>query len=472
MTLETSILRRTAFGFLSVFAVAMVVFLAEREPQTLGHPLSFWLSQLDGTAASRHPETDAALTSLRHVAWPELRRRLIAREGFGHQFLARLRRLSPRFAPSTANVEAHRLQVVQFAETLGEQASPLIPELSQAFRITRRSETREAIGKAWIQMGSAAVPAIGVLVVDPDPTVRVDALHAFASVLAESDPTVSARSDLAVLFTSQLSVAEIPVVLAATRALTLLAADATLAVPILVQHLTHPIPAVREATAVALGRIANRDAVCVGPLTKSLSDPVDGVRSASANALAQFGPLAAPVVPQLVDAWNVGPAPVALAAIHALGRIGPRAASAVPELASELVQASQSSILRSSAATALGRIARQPNVAVPALIEATGDADPGIRQSAVRALAAFGPEAEAAVPALIAVLTESSESIRILAAEALGRIGPGARSAVPFLEAARNNNQSVMSSPVLVAVARIQGSASTSPTAGLGESSP
>ena len=72
-------------------------------------------------------------------------------------------------------------------------------------------------------------------------------------------------------------------------------------------------------------------------------------------------------------------------------------------------------------------------------------------------MAAFAQDAAApAVPGLIEALRDPLESVRIGAAEALGAIGPAAVEAIPHLQAARNNNQSVMSWPVQEALARIR----------------
>ncbi len=472
MTLQTSILRRTFAGLAAIALFAAGGLGPKSEPQYHGAPLSFWWEESDKGPEECDPETVPAFLALHRDALLELGRRLVARETAGHRLLKHLQRLSPGLASSGSDLETRRLHAAQLAELLGERASSLTPELIQAFRMTRRSETREVLGQRWMRMGNNGIPALGVLAQDPDPAVRAEALHWLGTLLSACHCSESTRTDLAVLVMCQLSAGEIPVVLEAIRALGELADKGSPAVPMLLRHLTHAASTVRAAAAMALGRIANHDATCVGPLSRLLTDSADDVRSASATALAQFGPLAGPAVPQLVETWSIGPTAVALPAIQALGRIGPGSAEAVPDLALALGATDGSSVTRSSVAVALGRIAQRPALAIPALMAATRDPDPGIRESAIRAMAAFGPDAEPAVPTLIAALAEGSESGRILAAEALGCIGPGARSAVPFLEAAQNNNPSAMSGPVLTAVARIVRPGSVQPGAVDGESSP
>jgi HEAT repeat protein len=472
MALETSILRRTFAGFLAISLLAVIGSGRKLEPKHPGTRGAFAWSELDERPDERHTQALPAFAAWHHAALPEIGRRLMAREGAGHQLLQNLKRFAPRLASLGSDVETRRLQAARFAQLMGERAFLLIPELIQATRTTRRSETREVLAKIWMNMGSNSIPSLALLALDVDPAIRAEALQILGTLLPATDCAESTRVDLAVLVTGQLSAVEIPVVLAATRALSAMTHTASPAVPMLLQHLGHGSSVVRVAAASALGRIANRDSACVVPLTRLLADGSDDVRSAAASALAQFGRLAGPAVPQLLRTWHTGPIEVALPAVQALGRIGPEAASAVPDLALVLGQAGGSAVIRSSAAAALGRIARHPDLAVPALTEATRDADPGVRESALRALAAFGADAGPAVPALIAALADGSESTRILAAEALGRIGPGARSALPFLEAARNNNQSVMSGPVLAAVACIESSGVDQRTVAHGESSP
>jgi HEAT repeat protein len=118
----------------------------------------------------------------------------------------------------------------------------------------------------------------------------------------------------------------------------------------------------------------------------------------------------------------------------ALERIGPAAAEAVPALIQALGDADEN--VRAKAAVALGRIGPAAAEAVPALIQALGDADENVRAKGAVALGGIGPAAAEAVPALIAALGDANENIRESAAWALGKIGPAAAEAVPALIAA------------------------------------
>jgi HEAT repeat protein len=64
------------------------------------------------------------------------------------------------------------------------------------------------------------------------------------------------------------------------------------------------------------------------------------------------------------------------------------------------VTADGSANVRKAAATALGRIALEPDKAVPALTSALKDKAVDVRMAAASALAAFGAEARSALPAL------------------------------------------------------------------------
>src|SRR5262249_37652713 len=79
---------------------------------------------------------------------------------------------------------------------------------------------------------------------------------------------------------------------------------------------------------------------------------------------------------------------------------------------------------------AIGRIGP---AAIPDLIAALKDHDPGVRVAAAKALGAIGPKAKSAVTALIERLEDNNAHVRAQSAEALGVIGPEAQSAVPAL---------------------------------------
>ena len=141
---------------------------------------------------------------------------------------------------------------------------------------------------------------------------------------------------------------------------------------------------------------------------------------------------------------------------------------------------------RASAAYLLGYCGRS---AVPALIVALGDPEPGVRQWAARALGRIGPEAEDAVPALIKslgdpyrpvhapaslalsrigkpavapltrLLNHADWELRFNAAWTLGRIGPAAAPAVPALERLSRDEQELVRRQAAWALKKIRAAA-------------
>jgi hypothetical protein len=74
----------------------------------------------------------------------------------------------------------------------------------------------------------------------------------------------------------------------------------------------------------------------------------------------------------------------------------------------------------------LGELHREPDIALPALIQALQSADSYIRANSAYALGRFGGQAKPAVPALTKALQDSDSRVRRQAATALTRINSGA----------------------------------------------
>ncbi len=84
--------------------------------------------------------------------------------------------------------------------------------------------------------------------------------------------------------------------------------------------------------------------------------------------------------------------------------------------------ASRFPFVASQAAVKLGEMHREPDVAVPVLIQALQSGNSYLRENAAAALGRFGGQAKAAVPALTKALEDSDSPVRRQAAAALNRI--------------------------------------------------
>ncbi len=162
-------------------------------------------------------------------------------------------------------------------------------------------------------------------------------------------------------------------------------------------------------------------------------------------------------IPILIDAMRDGSPSTHMYVAEMLGKMRSDAIEAVPVLIEVLEGASiETSPYFFDVATALGNITglgysvdasifrkwwdihsllvtKEPDEAVPALVEILEGGDSEERQFAAEALGTLGPEAENAIPDLIEALNEVDVDIRAAAAEALGKIGPVAKDAVPVL---------------------------------------
>jgi len=80
--------------------------------------------------------------------------------------------------------------------------------------------------------------------------------------------------------------------------------------------------------------------------------------------------------------------------------------------------------LRPAAASALGKIHADPNMAIPLLIKYLDDDN--VNEAAARGLASYGPAAKAAVPKLIELLKVPDKDLHHAVMQALSRIDPDA----------------------------------------------
>ena len=132
------------------------------------------------------------------------------------------------------------------------------------------------------------------------------------------------------------------------------------------------------------------------------------------------------VVPLIVNAMQDNSPLVRMMAVKALNKIDPQnpASSNSVSVLAGCVTAPPGNTpsAANEAVVALGEFHRDPDVAVPALIQALQSNESWVRANAAAALGRFGGQAKSAIPALQKALVDSDAGVRNQAAAALKRI--------------------------------------------------
>jgi HEAT repeat protein/lysophospholipase L1-like esterase len=293
--------------------------------------------------------------------------------------------------------EGRRAAAARALSTLGEEATPLVPDLTRALD-DRSLAVRAAAAWALGAVGPAAGPAwprLLHLLYNGDPLVRAGAAYALGGIGSAATP----------------------------------------AIPGLILRLTDPDERVRWRAADALGKIGP-GADAVDPLAKLVRDAAGPGRGLAAEALGRVGFEAPVAVPELIAAVSDPRPDVRWRAVWALGRIGPGAAPAVPVLRAALADAD----LRGRAAEALGGIGLPAAAAVPDLIRLLDDPSSNVRWRVATALGAIG--ARQAAPALAAAASDPAENVRLAAVTDLVQLGAEPALAEPALLAALHDPDS------------------------------
>jgi HEAT repeat protein len=140
--------------------------------------------------------------------------------------------------------------------------------------------------------------------------------------------------------------------------------------------------------------------------------PAESYHDAALECCRILGPITARLVPQIIPFLERNQRTHAVKALVAVGD------SAVQPLVAALAHQPA----RAGAAVALGSIARQPRIAVPALVPYLNDNDPETRTTVAWALGRFGADARLAVSQLSKLTKDSTFSVREQAKRALERI--------------------------------------------------
>jgi hypothetical protein len=119
---------------------------------------------------------------------------------------------------------------------------------------------------------------------------------------------------------------------------------------------------------------------------------------------------------------------------RAFAALGPEARFAVPGLI-KLLDGDPPSISKRAIATVLGQMGPRAKDAIAALVRITTDPDVLVQERALSALGDIASEPELSVPALIRGLTDESASAFVVKAASLGlkAFGPNAKAAAPAL---------------------------------------
>jgi HEAT repeat protein len=160
---------------------------------------------------------------------------------------------------------AHRKAALKASAILGARAAEVIPD------VTASLEDKEYSPEAAIAlsfMGSAAVPSLREAIKSDEPVVRREALRALAKLRERAS------------------------------------IDPMIVVPVLLESLNDPDPAVRNVAVTYLGIVRDNPDKEVAGLIKALADEQAEVRQAAAVALSAYGLLAEPAIPALKKATN------------------------------------------------------------------------------------------------------------------------------------------------------------------------
>lgn len=360
----------------------------------------------------------------------------------------------------TSDVVRYRISMLMAART-----TLVVPALTQALR-DRRRPVRRAAALALGKLGAHTTPAMG----GNDDTVCKAVASSSVPALAESlsDPSEDVRRTAAVALQKfgTYAAPAVPALLGclqdpdggvrehAANTLGQLGKSgiggAAGSPPILTEMLKDSLPAVREAAAVALGRLctswkpgAHYAAPAALALSERLKDEHESVRAAAAASLGHLGaPVATPSAGALTECLQDATANVRIAAAASLKQLGRAALQALPLLIVCLHDENEE--VRAAAAAAVGGITAGAPVAdaapaVNALKHALKDTSTAVCKASATSLGQIGAhegtaaQASTAVHALTRCLKETDAGVRKASASALGRFGPYATSALPAL---------------------------------------
>jgi HEAT repeat protein len=329
--------------------------------------------------------------------------------------------------------------------------SPLVVE---ALRSRDRSVRGQAIGLVVPALDMKAItPALRECLRDPDPQIRDGALHRLLE-LNHRDPVLTQfveggfrrhdhswvmwtirmnsylRAKFFALILKGLTDKNAEMRADSARTLGEVGPIGLTAAPALIWLLYDRAPSVRLAAAEALGRLGPLAFIAVpalrGMIAADGKKPARWLRFESIRTLGTFGPAARSALPDLLRAAKDPSDPDRAWLLESLGKIAPRCEEVVV-LAREGLR-DDSPGVRSNAVAALGFMGK---AALPDLLRAAKDEDPGVRQAALRALVRAHKESRLVLSALREGLRDHLASVQVLALEMIGLVGERARDTLP-----------------------------------------
>jgi hypothetical protein len=327
-----------------VALVGLLPFLSRiNEPRYQGHPLSYWVLRDDvyHERSGEKREAEQAICQIGTNAFPFLLKWIQHEDPSWRWPAINLARSIggrlPRWVTANGWTIANRIEdstsdklacnADEALRSLGEQATPIIPELMAL--LTNGTPDLTAISASAILgfIGTNAMPALTAAIEDP----FFNEHHGLVlAAICNTHPSLAAAAAVVPVLIHCLNETNIPHMAAAAETLGTLRAEPHLAVPALI------------------GCLKNNDR---------------GLRFACVHALAEFGTNAQPAIPALVHCLHDPSAEVENAAAITLGRIGLEPGLVIPALAN----ATQNSAADISAVRALAMFASQATNELPLL---------------------------------------------------------------------------------------------------------
>jgi len=280
--------------------------------------------------------------------------------------------------------------------TLGDQASPAIPELLRLSRKATTENNRLAALSTFEVLGEDGFKALMEIASDTTHPQRRDAIFSIGTMHRELK--ASGRGAVPILMKC-LHDQDSKIVSSATEALGKLGVEAETVVPALTNLMQTANVQTRASVVKAFQSWPAAGTFYAPTLVTALGDEDLEVRQIATNAL-----MSSP------------------SAIQLAGTMGERARGAVPII----VKALGGEHVGVEAAEALGNLGLEPSVAIDALKNRVRDFRTPVGVASANALAKFGAKASWAAPELIDALTDSRIEIRVAATNALLKVMPEA----------------------------------------------